>query len=36
VSILESLSREDGASHILERSDLKDIYIAAKSSQGAM
>jgi len=36
VSILESLSREDGASHILERSDLKDIYITAKSSQGAM
>jgi serine/threonine protein kinase/tetratricopeptide (TPR) repeat protein len=34
VRILESLSKEDGASHILERSDLKDIYIAAKSSQG--
>jgi eukaryotic-like serine/threonine-protein kinase len=36
VRILESVSKEDGASHILERSDLKDIYIAAKSSQGAM
>jgi len=34
VRILESVSKEDGASHILERSDLKDIYSAAKSSQG--
>jgi tetratricopeptide (TPR) repeat protein len=33
VRILESLSKEDGASHILERADLKDIYSAAKSSQ---
>jgi tetratricopeptide (TPR) repeat protein len=33
VRILESVSKEDGASHILERSDLKDIDIAAKSSQ---
>ena len=32
--ILESLSKEDGASHILERSDLRDIYGAVKSSQG--
>ncbi len=36
VRILESLTKEDGASHILERSDLKDIYLTAKSSQGAM
>jgi eukaryotic-like serine/threonine-protein kinase len=35
VRILESLSKEDGASHILERSDLKDIYIAAKSQGGS-
>jgi tetratricopeptide (TPR) repeat protein len=34
VRILESLSKEDGASHILERADLKDIYSKAKSSQG--
>jgi eukaryotic-like serine/threonine-protein kinase len=34
VRILESVSKEDGASHILDRSDLKDIYSAAKSSQG--
>jgi tetratricopeptide (TPR) repeat protein len=34
VRILESISKEDGASHILERFDLKDIYGKAKSSQG--
>jgi tetratricopeptide (TPR) repeat protein len=34
VRILESVSKEDGASHILERADLKDIYSKAKSSQG--
>jgi len=33
VKILESLSKEDGAAHILERADLKDIYSKAKSSQ---
>ena len=36
VRILESISKEDGASRILERSDLKEIYHeAAKSYQGA-
>jgi eukaryotic-like serine/threonine-protein kinase len=34
VRILESLSKEDGASHISKRADLKDIYSKAKSSQG--
>lgn len=34
VTILESISTEDGASHISERADLKDIYLAAKSSRG--
>jgi serine/threonine protein kinase/tetratricopeptide (TPR) repeat protein len=36
VRILESISKEDGASHISDRSDLKDIYIAAKSPRGGM
>jgi tetratricopeptide (TPR) repeat protein len=36
VRLLESISKEDGAARILERSDLKDIYHqAAKSYQGA-
>jgi len=35
VGILESMSKEDGATRILERADLKDIYRdAAKSYQG--
>ncbi len=35
VSILESISKEEGATRILERADLKDIYRdAAKSYQG--
>jgi len=32
--ILQSLSKQDGASHILDRPDLKAIYGEAKSSQG--
>jgi tetratricopeptide (TPR) repeat protein len=35
VGILESVSKEDGASHILERADLKDIYHATMSCWGA-
>ncbi|MDR3749501.1 MAG: tetratricopeptide repeat protein [Acidobacteriota bacterium] len=36
VKLLESISKEDGASRLLERSDLKDIYHeATKSYQGA-
>ena len=35
VAILESISKEDGATRVLERADLKDIYRdAAKSYQG--
>jgi serine/threonine protein kinase/tetratricopeptide (TPR) repeat protein len=34
VGILESISKEDGASHILERADLKEIYHATKSFPG--
>jgi tetratricopeptide (TPR) repeat protein len=34
VNILESISKEDGASRVLERSDLKDVYHdAAKGYQ---
>ena len=36
VNILESVSKEDGASRVLDRSDLKDVYReAAKGYQGA-
>ena len=36
VRILESISKQDGASRVLERSDLKDVYReAAKGFQGA-
>ena len=36
VRLLESVSKEDGASRVLERTDIKDIYHeAAKSYQGA-
>ncbi len=36
VNILESISKEDGASRVLDRSDLKDVYRdAAKGYQGA-
>jgi eukaryotic-like serine/threonine-protein kinase len=35
VRILESISKEDGASHVLERSDLKGIYQAAKCYRDA-
>jgi eukaryotic-like serine/threonine-protein kinase len=36
VRILETISRQDGAGRVLERSDLKDIYRdAAKGYQGA-
>ena len=35
VAILESISKEEGATRVLERADLKDIYRdAAKSYQG--
>ena len=35
VRILESISKEDGAARVLDRSDLKDIYReAAKGYQG--
>ncbi len=35
VRILESISKQDGAARVLERSDLKDIYLeAAKAYQG--
>jgi len=36
VNILEAISKEDGASRVLDRSDLKDVYrAAAKGYQGA-
>ena len=35
VNILESVSKEDGASRVLDRSDLRDVYReAAKGYQG--
>lgn len=35
VGLLESISKEEGTSHILERADLKGIYQATKSYRGA-